>query len=184
VFKGLIDDVKSAAAAFVVTYLARASVAVPFLVALGLATAAVGLELTERFGARNALWILAGGFCTVGLLAAFAVTMKEQQEEMEAAEEQQRGEAGIGEMTSAAATQAATQLPAALLGALMQSPSLAALPIERTLKRHMPVVVLVLLVVLLFWPTEQTEESDDREGESAAPKPETGSQEGPLREAA
>ena len=99
-FKGLINDVKSAAASFLGTYLARASVAVPFLVALGMATAAVGLELTERFGARNALWLLAAGFGAIGLLATFAVTMKEQQQEMEAAEEQQRNEGGISELTS------------------------------------------------------------------------------------
>src|SRR5262245_65452663 len=104
-------------ASFLGTYLARASVAVPFLIALGFATAAVGLELTERLGARNALWILAGGFCAIGLLAALTVTMKEQ--EMAAEEEQQRNE-GIGEMTSAAATQAATHLPAALLGAMLE----------------------------------------------------------------
>lgn len=123
-FKGLITDAKSAAASFVDTYLARASVAVPFLIALGLATAALGLELAERFGSRNALWMLAGGFCVIGLVASFVVTMKKQ--ETEAAEEEQRNEGGIGEMASTAATaatQAATQLPTALLGALLQSPS-------------------------------------------------------------
>jgi hypothetical protein len=51
---------------------------VPFLIALGLATAAVGLELTERFGAKNALRILAAGFSAIGVLASYAVTIKEQ----------------------------------------------------------------------------------------------------------
>ena len=199
-FKGLIDDAKSAAASFVGIYLARVSVAVPFLVALGFATAAIALELTERFGARNALWLLGGGFCVIGLLAAFAVTMKEQQQEIEAAEEQQRSEGGIGEITAAAASQAATQLPAALLGLLMQSPSslsgltslsglsgLSNLPIGRTISRHMPLLLLLLLVALLFWPTE--EETAGHEGaESAAPKPDStvagSEEEGQLREAA
>ena len=49
----------AAAASFLATYLAKASVAVPFVVAVGFATAAIALELTERFGARNALWLLA-----------------------------------------------------------------------------------------------------------------------------
>jgi hypothetical protein len=172
VFEGLINDAKATAASFIATYLARASVAVPFLIALGFATGAVALELTERFGAKNALWILAGGFCAIGLLAAFAVTMKEQQE-VEAAEEQQRSEGAIGEMTSAAATQAATQLPAALLGALMQNPSLSALPVARTLGRHMPLIVLALLVALLFWPSEEKEQAADRKGEPTAPNPDT-----------
>jgi hypothetical protein len=192
VFKGLINDAKAAAASFVGAYLVRASVAVPFLVALGLATAAIGLELSNRFGARIALWLLAGAFCAIGLLAALAVTIKEQQQEMEAAEEQQSSDAGIGEMTSAAATQAATQLPAALLGALMQSPSLSGLAVGRTINRHMPLILLLLMVALLFWPAEQTEEEgSDREGESGAPKPdakpdapEAASQEGKMREAA
>lgn len=191
-FKGLINDVKAAAASFVGTYLARVSVAVPFLVALGFATAAIALELTERFGARNALWMLAGGFCAIGLLAAFAVTMKEQQEEMQAAEEQQRSEGGIGEMTSAAASEAATQLPAALLSAFMQNPSglssLASLPVARTVSRHMPLLLLLLLVGLLLWPTEQKEEAAAPEGEQPpAPGPESAeatSEDGQLREAA
>jgi hypothetical protein len=194
VFKGLINDVKAAAASFVGTYLVRASVAVPFLVALGLATGAVGLELSERFGARAALWLLAGGFCAVGLLAALAVTMKEQQQEMQAAEEQQTGDAGIGEMTSAAASQAATQLPAALLGALMQSPSLAGLssglsglPVGRTINRHMPLILLLLMVALLFWPAEPAEEGSEQEGEPTEPMPEgagAAPQDGQLPEAA
>jgi len=195
VFKGLINDVKAAAASFVATYLARVSVAVPFLVALGFATAAIALELTERFGARNALWMLAGGFCAIGLLAAFAVTLKEQQEEMQAAEEQQRSEGGIGEMTSAAASEAATQLPAALLSAFMQNPSglsslagLSNLPVARTVSRHMPLLLLLLLVGLLLWPTEQKEEAAAPEGEQPpAPGPESAeatSEDGQLREAA
>lgn len=191
-FKGLINDVKAAAASFVATYLARVSVAVPFLVALGFATAAIALELTERFGARNALWMLAGGFCAIGLLAAFAVTLKEQQEEMQAAEEQQRSEGGIGEMTSAAASEAATQLPAALLSAFMQNPSslssLSGLPVARTVSRHMPLLLLLLLVGLLLWPTEQKEEAAAPEGEQPpAPGPESAeatSEDGQLREAA
>ena len=159
VFKGLINDIKSAAASFLSLYLARASVAVPFVVALGLATAAVGLELTERFGAteraldagRRVLRHWAVGFP--------GVTMKEQQQEIEAEEEQQRSDGGIGEMTSAAATQAATHLPVALLGVLMQNPSIAALPIARAVGRNMPLALLVLLVAFLLWPTEQAEES-------------------------
>lgn len=184
-FKGLIDDIKSAAASFLSTYLARASVAVPFVVALGLATAAVGLELTERFGARNALWMLAGGFCAIGLLASLAVTMKEQQQEIEAEEEQQRNDGGIGEMTSAAATRAATHLPAALLGVLMQNPSIAALPIARAIGRNMPLALLVVLVAFLLWPTEQAEESVGDDSAAARPGgPQGPSEEEALREAA
>jgi uncharacterized membrane protein YhaH (DUF805 family) len=186
VFKGLINDIKSAAASFLGVYLARASVAVPFVVALGFATTAAGLELTERYGARNAFWILAGAFCAIGLLAALAVTMKEQQQEIAAEEEQQRNEGGIGEMTSAAATQAASHLPVALLGVLMQNPSMVALPVARAVGRNMPLVLLVLLVAFLLWSSERPEESVGQ-GDDSEPKPgeqQAPSEEESLREAA
>ena len=195
-FKGLIDDIKSAAASFLGTYLARASVAVPFLVALGFATAAIALELTARFGARYALWMLAGGFCAIGLVAALAVTLKEQQQEIEAAEAQESGEGGIGDMTWAAsaaataagtaATQAASHVPAALLGALLQNPSASALPIARMIGRNMPLLVLLALVALLLWPIEQAEETAAKEDASADRKPgeRPRSEEEPLPEAA
>lgn len=73
-FQGLIDDAKAAAASLVGKYLARASVAVPFLIAFGFATAAVHLTLTEQFGATNASLMMAGGFCAIGVVAALAVT--------------------------------------------------------------------------------------------------------------
>jgi hypothetical protein len=188
VFKGLIDDVKSAAASFLVTYLARASVAVSFLVALGFATAAVAVELTERFGAKNALWLLAGGFCAVGLLAALAVTMKEQQQELAAADEQERSEDAVGEMTSAAAAAAATQaaghVPAALLGALLQTPSASALPVARMVGRNMPLLLLLLLLGFLFWPTEPSaaEEHDPADAKPEGQNP--SHEEKPLQDAA
>ena len=190
-FEGLIDDVKSAAASFLVTYLARASVAVPFLVALGFATAAVAIELTERFGSRNAFWLLAGGFCAVGLLAALAVTMKEQQQELQAEEEQERSEGGVGEMASAAsaaaaaaATQAAGHVPAALLGALLQNPAASVMAVARMAGRNMPLLLLLFLLALLFWPTEQTP-AEEHHSAGAEPDGHNASEEEkPLQDAA
>ena len=59
-FRGLINDAKSAAGAMIAKYLARASVAVPFLVALGFGTAALAVMLVERFGSAYAYLMLAG----------------------------------------------------------------------------------------------------------------------------
>jgi len=154
VFQSVINDAKSAAASFVDKYLARASVAIPFVVAFGFATAAASLALTERFGATSAFWIMAAGFCTIGLLAAMVVTMKEQ--ETAAAEEQQSDEGELGEIASAAATQAAGQLPLALLASLLGSPAASAQTAARLIARNMPLVLLLALVALLFWPTEET----------------------------
>ena len=81
-FQGLINDAKSAAGSLIAKYLARASVAVPFVIALGFATAAITFMLVERFGAITASWMVAGGFTLIGLVATLAVTVKEQEEEV------------------------------------------------------------------------------------------------------
>ena len=183
-FQSFINDAQSAAASFVDKYLARASVAIPFVVAFGFATAAVSLALIERFGATNAFWMMAAGFCAIGLVAATVVTMKEQ--ETAAAEEQQSGEDGLGEIASAAATQAAGQLPLALLASLLGSPVGSAQTAVRLIARNIPLVLLLALVALLFWPTEETtggpieeDAATDDPDDLTATTPEE-----PLREAA
>jgi hypothetical protein len=108
VFAGLINQAKSAASGLVLKYVARASVAVPFVVALGFALAAVTVMLVERFGQVTAYWLLAGGLAAIGLAAAMAVSVKEQ-EEGEAA--QLAEEADTGEVVSEATAQAVVQTP-------------------------------------------------------------------------
>jgi hypothetical protein len=185
VLQGLVNHVKSAAASFVGQYLARASVAVPFVIAFGFATAALGLELTARFGAISAFWMMAAGFCGLGILAALVVIMRER--EAAAAEEHQAEESGLaelGDMASEAAAQAAGRLPLGLLASLLASPSTSAFAAVRLLGRNMPLVLLLALIVLLFWPTEETAP----EGEAAADAPSdpqaAAPEEDPWREAA
>jgi hypothetical protein len=50
VFAGLINHAKAAASGLVFKYVARASVAVPFVIALGFALAAFTMMLAQRFG--------------------------------------------------------------------------------------------------------------------------------------
>jgi len=54
-FRGVINSAKNAASSLVVKYLARASVAVPFVLAAGFALA--GLMLSQRFGSLTAYWV-------------------------------------------------------------------------------------------------------------------------------
>ena len=160
VFRGLINDAKSAAGAVVAKYAARASVAVPFLVAVGFATAAVTLMLVERFGAINAYWMVAGGFTALGLIAAFVVGMKEQEEEVADAQAEKADTAAVA---TDAAAQAAVQMPLALLGTLLTSPAgpVSAVGLARMVGRNLPLVILLVLIGLMFWPTEKaTEETD------------------------
>ena len=61
----------------VAKYAVRASTAVPFVIALGFATAGITLMLVERFAHREAYVMIAAGFTTVGLLAVLVVRSKE-----------------------------------------------------------------------------------------------------------
>jgi hypothetical protein len=171
VFRGLINDVKFAAGSVVEKYAARASVAVPFIIALGFATAGVTLMLVERFGHRNAYFMVAGGFTALGLLAALIVRTKEHQEVV--ADEQAAKDDTAGVATDTAAT-AAVQIPLALLGALFSSPGgpTSAMSFARVLGRNLPLVLMVVALGVLFWPkfAEETVAGEDAADETVDPE--------------
>lgn len=151
-FAGLINQAKAAATRLVLQYVARASVAVPFLIALGFALAAITLMLVQRFGHTAAYWMMAGGLVVLGVIAAIAVGVREHEEEV--AEERAEQTEGSGIFDGATA-QAVLQAPLALLGAASAVPGGATtiLKAVRVLGRHYPVVLLAGLIGLLFWPT-------------------------------
>ena len=80
-FRGLISSAKSAVSNLVVKYLARASVAVPFVIGGGFALAALTLMLADRFGSLIAYWVMAAALCLVGVVAAVLVSAKEHKQE-------------------------------------------------------------------------------------------------------
>ena len=166
-FRGLINDAKSAAGAVIAKYAVRASVAVPFVFALGFATVAITFAAAEKFGLIAAFWMVAGGFTAIGLVAAIAVTTKEQEQEIadEAAEK-----ADTGEVASDAATQAMVQAPIALLGSLLTAaggPS-SAVHAARLLGRNLPLVLLVVMIGALFLPDLKSQDSSGDEDLGAA----------------
>jgi hypothetical protein len=171
-FLGLINEVKSAAGSLVGKYLVRASVAVPFVVAIGFGIAALTLMLINRFGAISAYWMLAAGFTLVGLVAALAVAVKEQDDEI--AESRAVAEDASSVATSAA-TQAAMQAPMALLSALLATPvgPTALAGGARMLARNIPLIVLLALIGLLSWPSQPVvaEASDSGEADLGNRKP-------------
>jgi hypothetical protein len=156
VFAGLINQAKSAASDLALKYLARASVAVPFVIALGFALAAVTVMLVERFGQVMAYWMVAGGLAIIGVIAAAVVSVKEQEEE-EA--EQAAQDADTGDAVSEAAAQAVVQTPIALLGGLLSLPGgpASVLTIARVLGRNFPLVLLLVMIGALFWPSEDAQ---------------------------
>jgi hypothetical protein len=159
VFAGLINQAKSAASDLALKYLARASVAVPFVIALGFALAAVTVMLVERFGQVMAYWMVAGGLAIIGVIASAVVSVKEQEEE-EA--EQAAQDADTGDAVSEAAAQAVVQTPIALLGGLLSLPGgpASVLTIARVLGRNFPLVLLLVMIGALFWPSEDAQPSE------------------------
>jgi hypothetical protein len=151
-FAGLINDAKAAVSHLVLRYVARASVAIPFVLALGFAVAAIAVMLVERFGHVTGYWIMAGGLAAIGIGAAIAVSVKEHEEE---AADQKAEQADTGEVVSDATAEAMLQAPLALLGALFSAPGGAAgaFKIARVLGRNFPLVLLLVMIGALFWPT-------------------------------
>jgi hypothetical protein len=158
-FRGLVNDAKSAVGSLVARYLARASVAVPFLIAAGFVIAAITLMLVDAYGHITAYWMMAGGLAVIGAVASLVVTVKEQEEEV-------AEKAAEATDTSDAMTEAAVQAPLALVGALSALPlgPTSFMPIARTLGRNLPLVALIVLIGMLFWPSE----TNAQEGESSA----------------
>ena len=159
-FAGFIQHAREAASHLVLRYVARASVAVPFLIALGFAIAAIAVMLVGRFGHVAAYWIMAGGLAIIGVLAAIVVSVKEHEEQMAEDKAQQ---ADTQEVVSDAAVQAIVQAPLALLGALFITPggATSAFKVARLLGRNLPLVLLLVMISALFWPAPVAEGEDD-----------------------
>ena len=159
-FAGLINQAKSAASHLILKYVARASVAVPFVIAAGFALAAITVMLVDRFGRVMAYWLVAAGLALIGVIASIVVSVKEHEEEVV---EQQATKTDTEEVVSDATAQALVQTPIALLGALMTLPggSAGALSAVRLLARNLPLVLLLVMIGMLFWPTKEGERLQD-----------------------
>jgi hypothetical protein len=162
-FRGLINDAKAAAGSLVGKYLVRASVAVPFIVAAGFGVAALTVSLVANFGALHAYMMLAGGFTLIGLLAAFVVSVKEQEEEVAETKDEANDTASIA---TDAAAQAAAQVPLAFLGTLLATPAGPSVLAggAKMLVRNIPLVILLAIIGLLFWSTESDAEAETSKG--------------------
>jgi len=162
-FRGVINSAKNAASNLVGKYLARASVAVPFVIATGFALAGLTVLLSQRYGSLTAYWVMAGGLCLVGILAAALVSAKEHKEE---AAQIAAEKVDTSSTVSDAAFDAMSQAPIALLGSILAIPAgpATALSAARLVGRNWPMAVLFVLIGGLFWPIR----SSVYEGEVAA----------------
>ena len=132
----------------------------PFVIAAGFALAAITVMLVERFGHVMAYWLVAGGLALIGVIASIVVSVKEHEEE---AAEQQAAKTDSEEVVSDATAQALVQTPVALLGAIMTMPGGAAgaLGAARLLGRNWSLVLLLVVIGALFWPTEDAPAEED-----------------------
>ena len=151
-FAGLINSARSAVSGLLLKYVARASVAIPFVIAAAFALAAGTAMLVERFGHVAAYWMVAGGLAAVGIIAAAVVSAKEQQEE---AADKAAETTDTGEVVGAAAAQAMIQTPIAILGALFSIPGGTSMALggARLLARNLPLAALIAAIGLLLWPS-------------------------------
>jgi hypothetical protein len=164
VFAGLINHAQSAVSHVILKYVARASVAIPFVIAVGFALAAVTVMLVQRFGHVAGYGLMAGGLAVIGVIAAVVVSVKEHEEEVA---EQKAEAADTKEVVNDATAQAMMQAPIALLGAVFTAPggATSALKVARILGRNFPLVLLLVMIGALFWPTAneaQSTEADDK----------------------
>jgi hypothetical protein len=162
------NQAKDAVSGLVLKYVARASVAIPFVIALGFAIAAVSVMLVQRFGHVAAYWMMAGGLAAIGVIAAIAVSVKEHDEKVD---EEKAEAADTQEVVSDATAQAMVQAPLALLGALVTAPGgpSSAIKVAGILGRNYPLVLLLVLIGALFWPTESKRPVADTDSTALKP---------------
>ena len=132
------------------------------------ALAAITVMLVQRFGHVTAYWVVAGGLAAIGIVAAIAVGVKEHEEEVA---EHQAEQSDTEEVISDATAQAIMQAPLALLGAVFTMPGGATTTIKvaRILGRNYPLVLLLVLIGALFWPTKAEDAVAGAEGVEQKP---------------
>jgi hypothetical protein len=96
VFAGLINQAKSAVSGLLLRYVTRASVAIPFFIAVGFILTATAAMLVKRFGHVAGYWMMAGSLAGIGIIAAIVLSVKERKERIA---EQKDEKAGINSPT-------------------------------------------------------------------------------------
>ena len=145
VFSKLFDNVKSKLSHVAIGYAERAAVAIPFLLALGFAVAAIHVMLVEHFGGVIGNWLMAGGLVCLGIIGAIGVKTSE------AAERSKEEPAGTMPTLSGVPSELFRAAPMAMH--LLFSSGQPASRIVRSAWRHSPLLILAGLVSLLFYPT-------------------------------
>lgn len=151
-FQAVIERAKGAVDKVVVRYTARIAVAIPFVIALGFATAAATVWLSELYGSLVAYSALAIFFTVVGSVAAVIVSANDPQPpvETEKSEPQREG------------TMDVPVPPAVLLAAVTRLGPIAFPMILRVFAKNLPLIVgVVVLSYLMFSDTNRSAVGQD-----------------------
>lgn len=130
--------------------LARLFIALPFLVALGFATASASVFLNEKYGSQWGNLILAGAFATLGFIAAIIVSARSDTGPRGTpAEGKEEAVAQAAPSTAEDQAQPLTGSERELMNSLLASAAPIAIPgLVRLLLRNIP--LLIALVAAIF----------------------------------
>lgn len=145
----------------------RAFIAVPFLVALGFATAALSLRVNREYGAETGNLIVSSLFVAFGLMAALAVSLRRSPADRPAADAEQpvsTFEASSSTVDPPALTEADREL---VLAALASAAPIALPGLIRTILRNLPLTLIILIAIYILTRPDVAGQSGGEEGSSA-----------------
>jgi hypothetical protein len=146
VFQKLLTYATSGITNLMAKYAMRASVAIPFLFAIGFGLAGLTVVLIDAYGYRAAYFLLAGGFVALGAIAALVVWLKERNEEDDSATGTHAGSATV---VAKSALETAKHIPSAIAaGTTEASSSFGALTAPAG--RNGPLAVMAGITILLL----------------------------------
>lgn len=144
-FGKLIGFLASGVTGLLAKYAIRASVAVPFAIALAFALAGLTVVLINEYGYQNAYFLLAAGFASVGGLGIVAVWFKERNE----ARQQSRLNAVKPDVVATSVVRTAKEVPQAVADGVSDAPSNFR-ALARGLARNWPLVLAGALALVLL----------------------------------
>ena len=154
-FEAIVNRAKRSVETLVSKYVARAAVAVPFVIALGFGTASAAVKLTEDYGNMTAYGILAGSFAAVGLAAAAVVAVSNRSTPAPVVLSTDTPPAMLQAEPGTNSTLPETELLLAALGALGP----AAIPgLARLLIKNLPLLIGLIVIGYLMFATTKTAE--------------------------
>ena len=152
-FEAIVNRAQRSVETVVSKYVARATVAVPFVIALGFGTASAAVKLTEDYGNMTAYGILAGAFAAVGLATSAAIAVSNRSPPAAVVVSADTPPAMLQAETGTNGTLPDTELLLAALGALGP----AAIPgLVRLLIKNLPLLIGLIVIGYLMLASTKT----------------------------